>query len=53
MATNRYPFTLRLPEDLFDKIGKLASAERRSMNNLIELIIADYFRRQEADQAQP
>lgn len=53
MATNRCPFTLRLPEDLFDKIGKLATAERRSMNNLIEFIIADYFHRQEAASSQP
>ena len=37
MATNRRVFTLRLPDEVVDKIGRVASKERRSMTNYIEL----------------
>ena len=43
MATNRRVFTLRLPDDIFDKIGKLASSERRSMTNYIEFVLLKHL----------
>lgn len=39
MATSRRVFTLRLEEEVFDKIGMLATAERRSITNYIETIL--------------
>ena len=33
MATNKRVFTLRLTDEVFDKIDILASAEHRSMTN--------------------
>ena len=35
MATNKRAFTLRLPDELLNKIGILAEKEHRSMNNYI------------------
>ena len=43
MATNRRVFTLRLPDEVFDKIGRLASKERRSMTNYIELVLLEHI----------
>lgn len=43
MATNRRVFTLRLPDEVFDKIGQLASKERRSMTNYIELVLIKHI----------
>lgn len=43
MATNRRVFTLRLPDDIFDKIGKLATSERRSMTNYIEFVLLKHL----------
>lgn len=39
MATNKRVFTLRLSDDVFDKIGLLATQEHRSMTNYIEHIL--------------
>ena len=39
MATSRRVFPLRLSDEVFDKIGILASKERRSMTNYIELVL--------------
>lgn len=39
MATNKRVFTLRLEEDVFDKIGILATKEHRSMTNYIETVL--------------
>ena len=36
MATSKRVFTLRLSEDVLDKIGKLATKEHRSVTNYIE-----------------
>ena len=36
MATNKRVFTLRLEDEVFDKIGALATAEHRSLTNYIE-----------------
>ena len=39
MATNKRVFTLRLSEEVFEKIGILATAEHRSMTNYIEFAL--------------
>lgn len=43
MATFRRTFTLRLQDEVFDKIGRIATKEHRSMNNYIEYIILEHF----------
>lgn len=44
MAANKRFFTLRTEDEIFDKIGKLASAEHRSMTNYIEYILLEHIR---------
>lgn len=39
MATNKKAFTLRLSEEVFDKIGTLATNEHRSVTNYIEYVL--------------
>lgn len=39
MATNKRVFTLRLSDEVFDKIGVLATNEHRSMTNYIEYVL--------------
>lgn len=39
MATNKRVFTLRLSDEVFGKIGILASNEHRSMTNYIEYVL--------------
>ena len=39
MATNKKVFTLRLSEEVFDKIGTLATNEHRSVTNSIEYVL--------------
>ena len=39
MATTKRVFTLRLTDDVFDKIGALAANEHRSMTNYIEYVL--------------
>ena len=43
MATNKRVFTLRLQDDVFDKIEYLAEEEHRSMTNLIEYVLLQYL----------
>ncbi|MFA5676477.1 MAG: ribbon-helix-helix protein, CopG family [Christensenellales bacterium] len=43
MATLKRVFTLRLDDDIFDKIEQLAKDEHRSMTNLIEYILIKYL----------
>ena len=43
MATLKRVFTLRLEDDTFDRIEKLADREHRSMTNLIEYILLKYL----------
>ena len=43
MATNKKVFTLRLEEEVFDKIGVLATAEHRSMTNYIEFVLLKHL----------
>ncbi len=39
MATNKRVFTLRRPDEVFEKIGILATKEHRSMTNYIEYVL--------------
>lgn len=39
MTTNKKVFTLRLSEEVFDKIGTLATNEHRSVTNYIEYVL--------------
>lgn len=43
MATNKRVFTLRLEDDVFDKIGILATKEHRSMTNYIEYVLLQHI----------
>ena len=47
MATNKRVFTLRLSDEVFDKIGILATDEHRSMTNMIEYILLKYLKENE------
>lgn len=48
MATSKRVFTLRLEDEVYDKIGILATAERRSMTNYIETILLKHIYEVEA-----
>ena len=52
MATNKRAFTLRLPDELLDKIGVLAEKEHRSMNNYIECILQKHLDEIETEQGE-
>ena len=43
MATNKKVFTLRLSDEVFDKIGVLATNEHRSMTNYIEYVLLKHL----------
>ena len=43
MATNKRVFTLRLDDEVFEKIGALATAEHRSMTNYIEFVLLKHL----------
>lgn len=43
MATTKRVFTLRLTDDVFDKIGALAANEHRSMTNYIEYVLIKHL----------
>lgn len=43
MATNKRVFTLRLEDEIFDKIGTLATAEHRSLTNYIEYVLLKHI----------
>lgn len=49
MATNKRVFTLRLSDEVFDKIGTLATKEHRSMTNYIEYILLEHLKRVEQE----
>lgn len=49
MATTKRVFTLRLSDDVFDQIGKLASEEHRSMTNYIEFVLLNHIREREQE----
>lgn len=43
MATTKRVFTLRLNDEVFDKIGALATSEHRSMTNYIEYVLMKHI----------
>lgn len=43
MATNKRVFTLRLSDEVFEKIGILATNEHRSMTNYIEYVLIQHL----------
>lgn len=43
MATNKRVFTLRLEDEVFDKIGALATEQHRSMTNYIEYVLLKHI----------
>lgn len=49
MATTKRVFTLRLTDEVFDKIGILATNEHRSMTNYIEYILLKHIEETEKE----
>lgn len=50
MAGNYYsPFSVRVPDELLDKIKKLAAMNKRSANKQVEYILEKYIRQWEAE----
>ncbi len=49
MATNKRVFTLRLSDEIFDKIGVLATSEHRSMTNYIEYVLIQHLKQVEKE----
>lgn len=43
MSTNKRVFTLRMEDEIFDKIGSLATQQHRSMTNYIEYILLKHI----------
>jgi len=43
MATNKRVFTLRLEDEVFEKIGILATKSHRSMTNYIEYVLLKHI----------
>ena len=43
MATNKRVFTLRLSDEVFEKIGILATNEHRSVTNDIEFVLLKHL----------
>lgn len=43
MATNKRVFTLRLSDEVFQKIGILATNEHRSVTNYIEFVLLKHL----------
>ena len=52
MATNKRVFTLRLEDEVFDKIGVLATAQHRSMPNYIEYVLLKHIQEVEHSQGE-
>ena len=49
MATNKRVFTLRLEDDVYDKIGLLATKSHRSMTNYIEYVLLEHISKLETE----
>ena len=47
--TNKRVFTLRLADEVFDKIGYLATREHRSMTNYIEFVLIQHLQQVEQE----
>ena len=52
MATNKRVFTLRMSDEVFDKIGVLATREHRSMTNYIEYVLLQHLEAVERDKGE-
>ena len=52
MATNKRVFTLRLSDEVFDKIGVLATKEHRSITNYIEYVLLKHINDIEAERGE-
>jgi len=52
MATGKRVFTLRMEDEVFNKIGRLATREHRSMTNYIEYVLMDHLKNYENNEAQ-
>ena len=50
MATNKRVFTLRIYDEVFDKIGALATNEHRSITNYIEYVLIRHLEEVEREQ---
>lgn len=50
MATNKRVFTLRLSDEVFDKIGAMATREHRSITNYIEFVLLKHLEKAEKEQ---
>lgn len=50
MATLKRVFTLRMDDEIFDKIGVLATREYRSMTNYIEFVLLQHIQKIEAEE---
>lgn len=50
MATNKRVFTLRLSDEVYDKIGALATKDHRSMTNYIEYVLLQHLAAVEREQ---
>lgn len=51
MSTEKRVFTLRLNDEVFDKIGSLAASEHRSMTNYIEYVLLKHIEEVEKSQS--
>lgn len=49
MKSVKRVFTLRMDDEIFDKIGKLATKEHRSMTNYIEYVLLEHLNRYEQE----
>ena len=52
MATNKRVFTLRLSDEVFDKIGILATSEHRSLTNYIEYVLIKHLEEMEKERGE-
>ena len=52
LATNKRVFTLRLSDEVFDKIGVLATKEHRSITNYIEYVLLKHLEEVEREQGE-
>ena len=50
MATNKRVFTLRLSDEVFDKIGILATRDHRSITNYIEYVLLKHLEEEKQKQ---
>ena len=52
MASSKRVFTLRLSDEVFEKIGRLATREHRSMTNYIEFVLLQHLHAVEKNEAE-